>query len=1376
MPHTRRANPIDPRQRIAQAHVDLLLERFEGLSEHEKIAFELLAISDLPIRLTSLSELLRLTALSPYWKEHGAAGLARMLMLRLRELVVDSRAAELRAQGGDALAHAALISLVQSGRARAIAECLQGEAGTALERIEPEYRSGVRMRLRMAGLFGGLAPEQLVFGAYISAHHDPISDALHRCLNLIENVELELLDALHPSVRGAALAQLLQRQRVQARADGALLLDAAQAAALQSPEVPGLVPGLIDLWALSGARSTAGQSLALEEGSPLLSFQLAWQVIGRLQAGTAPQQLLEDWDLALKQHRQQYGNRAVFPGLIGKLHLACITLASEPQQIKRREQLVKLREPLAVTEGGHGFEWWQSFSLARMAGDRFTEPMLPPHPQTDDVWWLCLLLRWSGQHPSAQLNSLLEQAEQEAERAGWMWLVEQIQSLDDTSIEPAARLRDWLAPQARWQSALSALAEALAVDKQPKAAAPSAYSQLRVHLRAPPKPVSTIKLEVVEQRPKGNGWSGGRVIGTAAGIRSALDRLPPDDDPDRRLLNALLTDLSQSSRYGFAAGSRTVAALIDHPRLFAADDSERPLQAVAGEVELGTRRLPDGQIELRLEPEQAADGEPFVWRREQQVVIYRPDPSICRIAEIIGDGLTLPEAGVQQLLRLLPDLSRKLRVGEDLDQLGVQEVEPDSRLRVLLEPYRDGLQLRAVVRPLGDASLAYPPGQGPLNVIAHSDGQTRRAPRQLEHERQTLAALVEQNPALEGHSGEYPLPIDDPEAALDMLSFLQEPERGLLLEWREGKPMRVSRARGAAHLQLAVERQRDWFTAQGGLALDDGRVIELAALLRALPSAQGRYVRLDEEHVIELNSELQRRLQVLQSLADDKGRVQVSGIAAFALDAALDEESECDEAFRQQLQRMREAETLSPSLPMNFQAELRDYQIDGYRFLLRLASWEAGACLADDMGLGKTVQALAALAARAHHGPALVVAPTSVIGNWQSEARRFAPDLRVMRFDEGDRERTLRELRAGDVLLLSYGLLAANIESLAEPLFATLVLDEAQAIKNASTQRAQAARQLRAQFRMALTGTPLENHLGELWSLFRVLNPGLLGSEEQFRRRFIAPLENDPRDPQREHLRRLLSPFLLRRTKAEVLAELPPRTEIVLQVPPSRDEAELLAALRRQAKEKLANPQLELEQRRVHVLAELTRLRRAACHPQLVAPELGLSSSKLEQLVELVKELAENHHRALVFSQFVDYLTLVRGRLEKEGVSYQYLDGSTPQRAREAAVQAFQGGSGEVFLLSLKAGGVGLNLTAADYVIHLDPWWNPAVEQQASDRAHRIGQTRPVTVYKLVLEGSIEQQILALHGSKRELIDQVIGGEASTGPVSVEELMELLEG
>ncbi|HEU0203207.1 MAG TPA: DEAD/DEAH box helicase [Burkholderiaceae bacterium] len=488
-----------------------------------------------------------------------------------------------------------------------------------------------------------------------------------------------------------------------------------------------------------------------------------------------------------------------------------------------------------------------------------------------------------------------------------------------------------------------------------------------------------------------------------------------------------------------------------------------------------------------------------------------------------------------------------------------------------------------------------------------------------------------------------------------------------------------------------------------------------------------------------------------------------------------------DRAFRARLEAVAASRAQTPPeppLPADFTAELRDYQRAGYLWLQRLAGWGVGALLADDMGLGKTIQALALLAARAAAGPALVVAPTSVLANWRAEARRFAPGLDVRVWSEGDRAAQLEALAAGQVLLVSYGLLALHAETFAARRFATLVVDEAQAIKNADTQRARAVRALQAEFRLALTGTPIENHLGELWSLMQVLNPGLLGSRERFRRRFIVPIERAAAAanacPERELLRRLVAPFLLRRLKSQVLDELPPRTEIVLSIEPSPEEARLLAALRRQARERLQAEDEPLEARRFHVLAELTRLRRAACHPSLVAPELGLTGCKLARLVELLLELKDNRHRALVFSQFVDFLSMARKALDEAGISYQYLDGATAPAAREAAVQAFQRGSGDAFLLSLKAGGVGLNLTGADYVIHLDPWWNPAVEQQATDRAHRIGQTRPVTVYKLVVTGSIEEQIVALHGTKRELVDAMLQDQDHPERLGIEELVALL--
>ena len=936
-------------------------------------------------------------------------------------------------------------------------------------------------------------------------------------------------------------------------------------------------------------------------------------------------------------------------------------------------------------------------------------------------------------------------------------------------------MHDWMRPQPVWRTALDALASALATGTtaKPARSTDGAHSQLQVRVDLERDEAHAgFNLEVVEQKPRANGWTAGRVLLTPAGWRGALDRVAAGDDPDRHLLTALLGAAHESGWYG-NAGSRVVAALIGHPRVIDAEPPHALLRVLAGEVALRAARLPDGRIDLRLDPPDAARGEAFVLRRGDEISVYRPDATVARIGAIIGAGLTLPDEALASLVQLLPELGGKLRLQADLAGLGVADVAAEPGLVAHLEPFRDGLALRIVVCPLGEGGPALPPGQGAEAVMGTRDGRPCRARRDLAAEQHAYAELMAGGvlPA-ELPAGER-LEVDAPEAALDLLAALQA-QPALTLAWRAGKPLRVARPRAESALQVQVAAQRDWFSAKGGLSLEDGSVIALGELLRQLPSAQGRYLRLDDDRVVALDSELRRRLQVLRAFTDERGTVQVPKSAAFLLDAVLDDDSERDRAFRNQLRDMERAQALQPQVPADFQAELRDYQIEGYRFLMRLAAWGGGACLADDMGLGKTVQALALLSARAPDGPALVVAPTSVVANWRSEARRFAPNL-VLREYGDDRAGALTGLGTGDVVLVSYGMLASNIEAFAAVRFASLVLDEAQAIKNAATQRAQAVRQLQADFRMAATGTPLENHLGELWSLFRVLNPGLLGSEEQFRRRFLLPLERDPRAPQRDMLRRLIGPFLLRRTKAEVLSELPPRTEIVLAVEPSDGEARLLAALRREAQQSLKQASLPTEQRRFHILAALTRLRRAACHPALVAPELGLSSSKLEQLVELVRELGDNHHRALVFSQFVDYLALVRARLDAEGISYRYLDGSTPAKAREAEVAAFQRGEGTVFLLSLKAGGVGLNLTAADYVIHLDPWWNPAVEQQASDRAHRIGQTRPVTVYKLVLAGSIEEQILALHGAKRELIDQVIGEQASAAAIGVDELLALLE-
>jgi SNF2 family DNA or RNA helicase len=308
-----------------------------------------------------------------------------------------------------------------------------------------------------------------------------------------------------------------------------------------------------------------------------------------------------------------------------------------------------------------------------------------------------------------------------------------------------------------------------------------------------------------------------------------------------------------------------------------------------------------------------------------------------------------------------------------------------------------------------------------------------------------------------------------------------------------------------------------------------------------------------------------------------------------------------------------------------------------------------------------------------------------------------------------------------------------------------------------------------------MTGTPLENHLGELWNLFRFINPGLLGSLEQYNKRFAGPIERDRNHQAKQQLKKLIQPFILRRTKTQVLQELPPRTEIPIYVELSAEEIAFYEALRRDSLLQLSSNDGPPGTKHLQILAAISKLRRSCCNTQLVNADIALPSSKLAAFAEIVEELLDNKHKALVFSQFVDHLQLIKAHLDQRGVSYQYLDGSTPTKERQKRVDAFQRGEGELFLISLKAGGVGLNLTAADYVIHMDPWWNPAVEDQASDRAHRMGQLRPVTIYRMIAKNTIEEKIVAMHSHKRDLADSLLDGADISGKVSADELLNLMK-
>jgi superfamily II DNA or RNA helicase len=595
--------------------------------------------------------------------------------------------------------------------------------------------------------------------------------------------------------------------------------------------------------------------------------------------------------------------------------------------------------------------------------------------------------------------------------------------------------------------------------------------------------------------------------------------------------------------------------------------------------------------------------------------------------------------------------------------------------------------------------------------------------------------------------------------------------------WRvevDGRPRRA-----VASFSVDVTTGIDWFDVRVSVAFDG--VEAPLPELRAAVAQRRRTVTLADGSVGDLPDGVQDRLRRWAGMAHDSGGVLRFGRAQAALIAALADGEEgvsFDQGFEKARAELARFEGISPKgPPRTFRGTLRDYQRHALGWFEVLRRFGFGGCLADDMGLGKTVQVLAMLDARRKDdaAPSLVVAPRSVLANWASEAARFAPRLRVFLHDGTDRLPPGDHFGEHDLVLTTYGILRQDAAPLSAIAFDYVILDEAQAIKTAQTASAKAARALQARHRLALTGTPLENHLGELASLLDFLNPGVLGSSGA-----LASLADSSRrvDPAtREILAHAVRPFFLRRTKRQVAPELPGRIEqtLVCELPPEQRRIydELHAHYRDAVLGRAGSGGTELST--AHILEALLRLRQVACHPGLVDPaRRGDPSAKLDTLLEQLETLRAEGQKALVFSQFTSLLAIVKERLDERGIVYEYLDGATRDRA--ARVERFQTDETcGVFLLSLKAGGVGLNLTAAEYVFVLDPWWNPAVEAQAIDRAHRIGQTRAVFAYRLLARGTVEEKVALLQAEKRELADAFFGEGAPTlAGLTREDLQRLL--
>ncbi len=586
--------------------------------------------------------------------------------------------------------------------------------------------------------------------------------------------------------------------------------------------------------------------------------------------------------------------------------------------------------------------------------------------------------------------------------------------------------------------------------------------------------------------------------------------------------------------------------------------------------------------------------------------------------------------------------------------------------------------------------------------------------------------------------------------------------------------------RQAGSIQFRVNTSTDWFELQADVDFA-GLNVSLPELLAALSRGETT-IQLDDGSMGILPEEWLAQYGLLTGLGTPDGEnLRFSNTQAGLLDALLSgqESVDYDEKFLDIRDRMRHFDGVDEAVaPPSFKGELRGYQKEGLGWLQYLQAFGFGGCLADDMGLGKTVQLLALLQERKDQKmepkyPTLIVVPKSLLFNWMEEGQRFTPDLKMLEYVGIERAQLRDEFHKVDVILTTYGTLRRDVYQLKDIPFDYVVLDEAQTIKNSASQVAKASRLVNARYRVALSGTPIENHLGDLWSIFEFLNPGMLGRSSLFR--IYAADATDTES--RELLRKGLDPFILRRTKQQVANDLPEKLEQTLYCDMGREQQKLYDEMRAHYRESLIGLVKDqgLAKSQMHVLEALLRLRQAACHPGLLDDErIDGASAKMDVLLSHVEELIGEGHKALVFSQFTSLLSIVRKRFEENGITYEYLDGQT--RNRKEHVDRFQNDPDcPVFLISLKAGGLGLNLTAAEYVFLLDPWWNPAVEAQAIDRAHRVGQTKQVFAYRLICRGTVEEKIASLQKQKKELADAILQENNSVmKKMTVEDLDMLL--
>lgn len=739
----------------------------------------------------------------------------------------------------------------------------------------------------------------------------------------------------------------------------------------------------------------------------------------------------------------------------------------------------------------------------------------------------------------------------------------------------------------------------------------------------------------------------------------------------------------------------------------------------------------------------------------------------------------------------------------------LEQIQGGQDLCIRITPQQSLFLIALHFCPLIGGSRSEWPGAGSKTLFDSLNGRRVEVVRDLRKERlklQELNAAIRERIAFGGFAKDESETMLSLSELLELLDLHSDNPELFSLEWPEGKELKINNV-NASKWNISANSTGGWLELEGEVPLSEDHIVSISQLLDLLHDSKDKFIRVGEEEFLRLSDSLRKQLQRIDALSQKQGKRLRMNSLAMAVGGwdILHGELEIEEpdAIGQLRRRIKESEGKQFDLPTGLNATLRDYQEDGVRWMLRMTEWGAGVCLADDMGLGKTIQTLTCLLSRKDKGAQMVVAPASVVSNWRRESNRFTPSLNIVMLNELpilERSGTISALGASDVLVLTYGLLVGEIDALAARKWASVCLDEAHTIKNRDTKSSAAAMKLDCDCRIILTGTPIQNHLGELWNLMEFINPGLLGSYEHFNGKFVLPIAAGEQVV-RSQLKRLISPFILRRTKKEVAQELPDKEEITVPVSLTDTEMAVYEIIRRKAKSELESSSILS----VNALAMITKLRQAACSIALVEKDLqdacsvdlvqkdleaaaaadggsydeassgAFRSSKLAVMIDKLQQIIGQGNRVLIFSQFTSFLELAKQEMEQKGIKeFFYLNGSTPLAERQRMVERFQAGEKNIFLISLKAGGLGLNLTGANYVIHLDPWWNPAIAQQATDRAYRIGQKQKVTVYHLIAEHTIEEKILRLHQTKRTLADSLLEGTDTSHKLSTKELLEII--